>query len=299
MRILRRALIGLAALVVMLLLASVTYNALTSDPNVPVSKLWQGRFQDGTAFREWGSRGSPIVLLGGFLEPSFVWSGVGPILGRRHRVFALDLDGFGYSERRGPWTLAHWADQVQAFIRSLHLGRPAVVGHSVGAAVAVELATRGAASRIVLLDGDALPIGGPPGILRSALAHSPFFTSLYRIVLRSDWIVRRVLRNAYGPRHPPLDSAELRRWTDQFRAQGARQALQGLLEHGIAGVSRPVLQRLKVPARVVWGARDGVDPVAAGRRSARDLRAPFVLVPGVGHLSLLEAPRAVARAILG
>jgi pimeloyl-ACP methyl ester carboxylesterase len=47
----------------------------------------------------------------------------------------------------------------------------------------------------------------------------------------------------------------------------------------------------------VWGASDNVDPVAAGRQSARDLHARFVLVPGAGHLSMLAAAPQVAAAI--
>ena len=126
-----------------------------------------------TAYRSWGRRGSPIVLVGGFLEPSFVWEDVGPLLARAgHRVYALDLDGFGYSERRGPWTLGEWADQVQGFMRALGISRPVVVGHSLGAAVAVEVARRGVASRAVLVDGDALDSGGPPRVRRATCSRT-------------------------------------------------------------------------------------------------------------------------------
>lgn len=294
MRILRRILFGLLTLVLLLTLASVAYNLSTSDPNIPVARLWHGKFAGGTAYRSWGAHGTPVILIGGFLEPSFVWSGVGPLLARTHRVYALDLDGFGYSERRGPWTLAHWTGQVQAFARTLHLRSPVVVGHSLGAAVAVDLARHGSASRIVLLDGDALRGGGPPTWLVTALVHSPYFTTLFRIAVRSPWIVRRLVANAYGPRHPPIDT---RVWTDQFRAKDARKALQGLARNGIAGVTRGELRGVRAPAVVVWGANDDVDSVASGRQTARDLGARFVLIPGVGHLSMLVAPEAVARAI--
>ena len=295
--IVRRILIALVALLVALTLASVAYNLATSDPNVPVTKLWHGPFAGGTAYRHWGSHGTAVILLGGFLEPSFVWDGVGPLLGRDHRVYALDLDGFGYTVRKGPYTLAHWADQVQAFERRLGLSKPVVVGHSLGAAVAVELARRGAASKAVLLDGDAVSAGGPPSIVRDVLVHTPFFTTLFRIATNADWIVRRVLKNAYGPLHPALGAALLHRWTDQFRAKGARQALQGIAKHGIPGFSRTALGKLHVKALVLWGAKDGVDSVSAGRETARQLHARFVLVPGAGHLSMTEAPVAIARTI--
>jgi pimeloyl-ACP methyl ester carboxylesterase len=296
-RIVRWILFTLLGLVVVLTLASVVYNASTADANVPVRELWHGKTIGGTAYRQWGTKGTPIVLIGGFLEPSFVWEKVGPLLAKGHRVYALDLDGFGYTERRGPWTLAHWGDQVQAFCKALGLKKPIVVGHSLGAAVAAEMARRGVASQIVLVDGDALRGGGPPRLLTTALVKSPYFTSIYRFLLRSPWAVKRIVENAYGPNPPPIDKAEVRRWTDPFRAKNARQALEGMAENGIAGLTRQDLRKLDVPALVVWGADDNVDPVASGRQSARDLRAPFVLVQGAGHLSMLSAPNRVARAI--
>lgn len=305
MRIVRRIVIVVVAFVVALLLAvtvaAVVFDAATSDRSVSVHELWRGPFirADGvlTAYREWGSHGTPIVLVGGAVEPSFVWEEVGPLLARTHRVYALDLDGFGYTERHGPWTLGEWTDQTEAFAHRLHLHDPIVVGHSLGAAVAVELARRHVASRIVLLDGDALAFDGPPSWLRSLFAGSPYFTAAFRIATRSDWIVRRVLANAWGPTHPHFTSADLHRWTDQFRAKDARQALVGMFRHGLAGVSRTELRATHVTATVVWGANDDVDPRSAGEQTARDLHAPFVLVPGAGHLSMLAQPAAVARAI--
>jgi pimeloyl-ACP methyl ester carboxylesterase len=297
LRIIRWILLTILGLALALTLASLIYNASTEDANVPVSKLWHGKTLDGTAYRQWGTRGTPVVLVGGFLEPSFVWEKVAPLLAQGHRVYALDLDGFGYTERRGPWTLQHWGDQVQAFCKALGLRKPIVVGHSLGAAVAAEMARRGLASQIVLVDGDALRGGGPPRWLTTALVKSPFFTTIYRFVLRSPWAVKRILANAYGPNHPTFDGAEIRRWTDQFRAKDARRALEGIAQKGIAGLTRQDLRRLDVPALVVWGASDTVDPVASGRQSARDLHAPFVLVHGAGHLSMLAAGKAVARAI--
>jgi len=78
----------------------------------PATELYGGPFvrADGTllAYRTWGTQGSPVVLLGGAAESSWVWHDVGPLLARAgHRVYALDLPPFGYSERRGPYTLTH------------------------------------------------------------------------------------------------------------------------------------------------------------------------------------------------
>jgi pimeloyl-ACP methyl ester carboxylesterase len=295
--------IGVAVVVVFvaLTLASVGYNAATDGEIKPATALYPGPFAriGGRliAYRTWGTSGTPIVLIGGFLIPSFVWDRAGPVLGRSHRVYALDLPPFGYSERRGPYTLRSWVDLVQQFAAHFRLRRPTVVGHSLGAAVAVGMAlwhpsdTRG----IVLLDGDALA-GGGPGWATDFLV-SPWYTSVYRFVTSSDWFVRRALKSAFGKHVPRLDGESLEPWERPFKVQGTAAAFRSLLRYGIQGFHRSDLSHVRKRATVIWGADDTVDSVAAGRASAKSLRAPFTLVPDAGHLSMIGAPVAVACAI--
>jgi len=296
--------IALAALILAATLASVAYNLVSTPRTRPATALYPGPFVrlDGSlhAYRRWGTHGSPIVLVGGFAEPSWVWQRVAPLLASDHVVYAVDLPPFGYSERRGPYTLAAWADQVQAFQQALRLERPLLVGHSLGAAVVAEVARRDPSSvrGIVLVDGDALKGGGGPGWIRRVLV-DPYFTSLYRIVVGSDWIVRRILRVAYGPERPPLTHALIARWVRPFSVSGTEGALRSMAGHGVAGLAFSELQTIHVPARVVFGSKDNAVPVSSGRRVAAALHAPLVVIPGAGHLGLLTAPAAVAAGITG
>src|SRR5256886_6649788 len=158
----------LLGLFAVLTAASVVYNFATRDTVKPATGFYAGPFVhvDGklVAYRRWGTRGTPIILLGGFVVPSSVWDGVGKRLARDHRVFALDLPPFGYTERRGPYTLRGWVDLVRAFEARLGLHHPVLVGHSLGAAVVVADALWHPADPkgIVLLDGDAISAGGAP-----------------------------------------------------------------------------------------------------------------------------------------
>jgi pimeloyl-ACP methyl ester carboxylesterase len=70
-----------------------------------------------------------------------------------------------------------------------------------------------------------------------------------------------------------------------------------MLGDGIQGFQLAQLRAVHTRALVLWGADDTVDSDAAGRRSAQALRAPFRLIAGAGHLSMLSAPNAVARAV--
>jgi pimeloyl-ACP methyl ester carboxylesterase len=301
-RWLRRVALGIAALAVAITLASLIYNVATRSRDRPAAELYPGPYVrvDGTtlAYRSWGSHGTPIVLLGGFLEPSWVWHLVGPLLAQHHRVFAVDLPPFGFSQRHGPYTLARWTELVQGFARHERLVRPVIVGHSLGAAVAVELARSqpSAVAGIVLLDGDALPGGGGAGFL-SHLLLPPWYTSAYRLASGSDWLFRRVLSGAWVAPSPPLTTADVDEFQRPFRVSGTASALVSLLGYGIQGVSTKVLAGLQTRSLVVWGSRDTVDSVSAGRATAALLHARFVEIPAAGHLSMLVRPAAVARAI--
>ena len=299
----RRLGLALLALFAALTLAAAAYDLATPGGR-PARILHAGPFvrvgDRLLAYRRWGTRGSPVVLLGGFVEPSDVWRKVGPLLARAgHRVYALDLPPFGYSERKGPYDPHTWTAEVEGFERALGISRPVLVGHSLGAATAVGEALRrpSALRGIVLLDGDALRSGGGAG-WAGHLALDPWLTALYRFLTGWDFLFRRVLRQAYGPNGPPLTHAELARWQRPFRVAGTAQAFKEMLPNGIAGWTTTDLRGVHgVRAVVAWGALDSVDPVAAGRRTARLLRAPFLLLPRAGHLSMLVDPRGVAAAV--
>ena len=79
--------------------------------------------------------------------------------------------------------------------------------------------------------------------------------------------------------------------------QGTLDAFRSMLKYGIQGFRLPQLRAVRVPALVLWGAHDTVDSVPAGRKSARALHAPFHLLPGAGHLSMLAAPDAIAKTV--
>jgi pimeloyl-ACP methyl ester carboxylesterase len=291
-------------LVLGITLAAFAYDLATNGRERPARSLYPGPFVriDGTllAYRSWGHEGSPIVLLGGAAEPSWVWHETGPLLARAgHRVFALDLPPFGYSQRRGPYTMVHWLRLLRDFEQHLHLERPVLVGHSLGAGVAVAagLARPHQVAGVVLLDGDALAFGGGRGWLADLLVY-PYYTALYRIVTGSDWIVGRIFRNAWGP-NPPLPSdATLAQFERPFRVIGTDAAMKQLVAGGIPGLSLGRLARLGIPRAVIWGANDTVDSVASGRATAAALHAHLQTIPHAGHLSMLAQPSAVARRIL-
>ena len=303
-RVLRTIAATLVGLFVLLTVAAVVIDLSPLGSSRPARSLYAGPYvrvgPTLVAYRRWGSRGAPIVLLGGAAEPAWVWHAVAPRLAARgHRVFALDLPPFGYTQRNVQPSMRGWLSLLHGFEQRLRITRPLLVGHSLGAAVAAEEALERPrkVSGIVLLDGDALPFGGGRSWLSHLLVY-PWYEAGYRLVSSWDWLVGRVLRNAWGPKAPSFSRATLAQFERPFRVAGTAAELRVLVGRGLPGVSLEQLSKVGVPRAVVWGADDTVDSVASGRATAAALGVPLELVPGAGHLSMLSKPARVAESIL-
>jgi pimeloyl-ACP methyl ester carboxylesterase len=301
-RIAKRVGIGALAIALGVTGCSAIYNVASSAHGQSGRALApSGRFVEAggvlTHYERFGTHGSPIVLVGGFLEPSDTWDGVARVLAGNHRVFAMDLAGFGYSERSGRYLLADWQRQLDAFMLAVGVSRALLAGHSLGAGViaAERLAHPGRTSGIVLVDGDALA-GGGPGFVRDLIV-DPYRTSAFRIVLGWDWAMREIIRKAYSPERVHIGERELERWRRPLRVDGTEGALARMISNGIQGLQLADLARVRVPAAVVFGQHDTSVPVASGRRVAAALGAPLTIIPGAGHLSQITHPRAVAAVI--
>ena len=113
---------------------------------LPLAKAPDQFFADGDVrlrYRETGE-GDPVVVLHGFTRSLEDWIGVGDSLALDHRVIALDERGFGQSTRfTDPARFGRdMADDVIRVLDHLHITRAHLVGHSMGAAVAANVAIR-------------------------------------------------------------------------------------------------------------------------------------------------------------
>jgi len=167
-RFLRPALLTILGFWLIVTAASLGYNAVTNGTAAPPPGLKFVQAGDiNTRYNSWGTSGTPVVLVHGAVESVDTWSRLVPVLATDHRVYAYDITGYGYSERKAPYTIEHLANQLLGFLDAMHLGgprqpRPILVGHSLGAGIAAE-ATLEAPNRIggiMFVDGDGLPLAG-------------------------------------------------------------------------------------------------------------------------------------------
>ncbi|GAB2837256.1 hypothetical protein GCM10027176_47190 [Actinoallomurus bryophytorum] len=304
----RRTAIALAAMLALVTCASFGYNALTAHRATPPPGQSYVRAADvRTRYRVWGTTGGPVVLVHGAFESADTWSRLAPVIARDHRVYALDLTGAGYSARRGPYTAGHLATQLLGFLDAMGLGahgqRPLLVAHSSGAAVAAEATLRapGRIGGLLMLDGDALNTGAGSRTPIGDVLINPYRTSLLRLGLRSDWLIRTFYNAQCGPSCPPLDHAGTQVWRRPYQVAGGESGLWGSLAAGNPGLPAARVARLResgVPTSVVFGADDGIFGKDAPAQTAVRIGAPpATLIPGGRHLTMISDPTTVATAI--
>jgi pimeloyl-ACP methyl ester carboxylesterase len=256
-----------------------------------------------TRYRTWGTHGSPVVLVPGAFETADTFAVLGADLGADHRVFAIDLTGTGYSTPSPPFDAAHLADQLMAFLTAERLtgaDAPVLVGHSSGAAVVGMAALRGAhvAAGVVFLDGDATPLAAP--FFTGWLFINPYRTTILRLGLSSDWLIRQIYSSQCGPTCPSLSATGVDSWRRPLRQPGFEPVIAYSLHHGIPSMTSAELNQLRaapVPKRVIAGAGDPQLSRAAAARAAASIGAPApVIVPG-RHLTMIASPDQVAAAL--
>jgi pimeloyl-ACP methyl ester carboxylesterase len=244
--------------------------------------------------------GEPLVLIHGLATTCSIWRHVAPRLAATRQVVTLDVPGFGAARPVGRgFDLEEVAARVADDLRAGGVAEPFdLVGHSMGAAVALTLAARepDAVRSLVLVSPAGLrPI---PFVVAAALGLG---AELYVPVRRrasalAGWSWGRRLLMAGGVVDgAALDPAVVRQLVGA--SLGARRIGPALSAVASADL-RGLLAGLPMPVGAVWGRHDRVIP-PGGAQTVRRLRpgAACEVVDDAGHISMVEQPDAFVEAL--
>jgi len=233
-------------------------------------------------------RGSGVLLIPGWGVDASGWRRQVDVLAARHTVVTYDHRGIGDSWRidEPALTLGQLAADAHALLVARDLAPAVVVGASMGAAVALELAlAHGESLRALVLIA---PIVGRDArfeaVLRGWCAHEAP-TSDARIRAMLPWLLGRPLLAHAGKR--AAAAAAWRQMATRTPAASLRQHAEALLAW--LGTRGADLGRIAVPALVIVGADDVLTPPAEAEEVARRLpRARLECVDGAGHAVMME-----------
>jgi pimeloyl-ACP methyl ester carboxylesterase len=250
--------------------------------------------------RNVGRGGKTFVLLHGFGASSFSWRHWLPALQRRGRVAAVDLKGFGASQKPDDGRYAP-GDQIELLMRWIDEEDPAsltLVGHSYGGGLAlftaVELCERGdrRLDRLVVVAGAAYRQSLPPFV---ALSRRPLLASAGVRLLGAERVIRLTMRGiVFEP--SSIEEESVRAYAAALKT---RSGLSAVMEAARAIVPEDLDERVRrypvvdVPTLLLWGDSDPVVPLRIGRRLAEDLPdARLEILARCGHVPHEERPEA-------
>ncbi len=246
---------------------------------------------------EWGA-GPPVVLVHGLVGSLDYWAPFAERLSRRRRVIAVDVPGHGGSDPLETFSFDRLVEVLAEATDQLEVESPAIVGHSFGAPIAICWAAARPVSALVL----ASPVGIAPLHISRARAVLPArkvlakTERLWESAASRSRISRRVIFGWFVGMND-LDGLG----TDQARSllRGAAVA-SPVVSAALPALDdldlRSIALGLDVPAMVVWGELDG-QAWDNGPALADLLGAQEVVLPGVGHMPMIEAPYSFGVAV--
>ena len=277
-------------------------------------KQWQSRGQLKTLLGrsifvvDEGTETLPtIVLLHGFPTASWDWVPIWQALSRNYRLIALDMLGFGLSEKPNHrnYTIHQQADIVEALIKDKQLKKFHVLAHDYGDTVAQELLARqvegsgeGSWLSCCFLNGGLFP-ETHRALLTQKLLLSPLGKFVNRLTGFSKF--SRNFSSVFGPQSKPTEQELLHFWwlinfnNGKHIFHNLITYMRDRLEHRDRWVN--ALQKSTAPLGLINGS---VDPVSGAHMVARykelECRLDYLAeLPLIGHYPQVEAPAEVIK----
>lgn len=245
--------------------------------------------------------GSPVILLHGLGASTYSWRLLQPLLAAHHTVYAVDLPGFGRTDKPADfdYSFQGFSNWAVALLDELGLKQAAFIGNSMGAATAVRLAlVEPGRVRCLGLLGSPFYIGNHPKLMWPM--RWPVVGRVYEALL-GRWAVSIVAPTAFYDRSLVTEDV-IDEYALALKERGGRFAVAEFLRRAIPPDAAAWMERYKtlaVPALVIRGEHDGVVDRASSERFCREApRARFLHMPACGHAPQEEKPAEVATALL-
>ena len=281
------------AVIVLLLVAAwffwrpLTFHRTYVRARLAIAGVHQGVAQAGQHRIHYYVAGSgrPMVLLHGGPGDALSWSDYIPDLAKQGRVYAIDLLGFGSSDKPDvDYRATVQAQVVHDFLDSQDIRQGDLVGVSMGGQIALHVARRwpDRVRRLVVADS--------AGIIFDPKAPQPPFP-------QEEQEFRRLMT----PKPSSLPSFVVRDILRINRASARDFVLQRALRNRNNGTDflDGQLQTVNMPVLIIWGEQDLLTPLSWGHALHQQVpQSTLVILQGCGHIALYDCrPQALPEIV--
>lgn len=250
-----------------------------------------------TAYVHQSNSGSPILLLHGFDSSVLEFRRLLPLLANQNDTWAVDLLGFGFTERMANLALNPIAikTHLYCFWQAL-IGQPVIlVGASMGGAAAIDFALTypEVVQKLVLIDSAGFTSGSAMGKL--------MFPPLDRLAtefLRNPRVRNSISRAAYKNKRLASVDAQLCAAL-HLNTPGWNQALIAFTKSGGYTSFKDKLEQIQQPTLILWGESDRILGIKDADKFQQAIPySKLVWIKDCGHVPHLEQPQITAKHIL-
>jgi len=245
---------------------------------------------------EESGKGTPLVLLHGFPLDGRVWDAQRKSLSDRFRVVAPDLRGFGKSApATAPFTMESLADDVHALLAEIGALPCVLGGLSMGGYVALAYVKKypGDLKGLALVDTRAE--GDPPEGKEARAKMIELVKSKGPPAVADQMMPKLIAPDAMN--NKPALVKELRTILEACPAKTIEYALMAMRDRPDRTED---LSSIAVPTTIIVGDQDAITPPAMSEKMNKLIpRSRLVIVKGSGHMSCMEQPEQVNRALAG
>lgn len=271
---------------------SVILNSLPENEKLLLNNQWVHYTRQGA--------GESIILVHGFGASTFAWRDVQPVLAGQFDVVAVDLSGFGFTQRpvqRDRYSVAAQRDLVFAVMDALEIQSAHMVGHSYGGGVVMSAAVNQPqrVRSLVIVDSP-ISRGAPPGARLIGPLTPILAWYIENFALRPEWIEDTLKSATFNDAIVTQEMVD--GYLERLEVEGLENALRGLSTARGGEITKEQIGRLALPTLVLWGRHDPVFPLASGQELAEILpNSELVIFEFSGHLPMEEEPAAFAEEI--
>ncbi len=250
-----------------------------------------------TTYVKAGQGDTPILLLHGFDSSVFEFRRLLPLLAAEQETWAIDLLGFGFTERAAGITFspAEIKTHLHAFWGTLIRQPVILVGASMGGAAAIDFALTypDAVAQLVLLDSAGFAAG--PAMGKYLV---PPFDYLATAFLRNPKVRDRISKTAYcDPTYASLDAATCAAL--HLEAPNWNQAMIAFTKSGGYNFLSDRISQISQPTLILWGKNDRILGTQDAQKFEEAIaHSKLVWVEKSGHVPHLEQPQVTAQQMI-
>lgn len=268
---------------------------------IPNSNYSQFADVDGVRlhYQEKGA-GTPLVLIHGYTSSTYSWKDVFESLSQKFRVIAIDLKGFGFSEKPdGDYTRRAQGELVARFLAQLKIEEAWLCGNSMGGETALNVALQNPdlVAGLILIDSEGVKTNGGESLAPAYVRIPVVNRALTALALTSDNLVREGLEKSFYDDSKVTTERVSYYYRPLQTRNGQLAALRARTQAGALPVEQD-LNRINAPTLIIWGAEDTLIPLEAGRKiNALIKNSKLIVIEKCGHLPQEEAPQRVVNEI--